>query len=194
MLRGGFDVHVVHAHAGAADHAQFRRGFDDFARDFGFGTDDQRDGVGDDGQQFRLRQPFGQHDDLKFRPLLQQRDAFRRNRITNDNFHSERRASVGDAPGKVKQRIQKIQQGVQHGPGRPSICSGRHPCRLGHKTAPTSKPGVHIRSPGWKPGDTAAKDGCRYGGSVRGVLPKGWSAGCLNPQPVAGGGGRGNSC
>ena len=87
MLRGGFDVHVVHAHAGAADHAQFRRGFDDFAGDLGFGTDDQRDGVGDDGQQFRLGQAFGQHDHLKFRPLLQQRDAFRRNRITNDNFH-----------------------------------------------------------------------------------------------------------
>ena len=25
----------------------------------------------------------------------------------------------------------------------------------------------HIRPPGWKPGDTAAKDGCRYGGSGR---------------------------
>jgi hypothetical protein len=87
VLRGGFDVHVIHAHAGAADHAQFRRGLNDLACDLGFGADDQRHRVSNDGQQFGFSQPFGQHDDLKFRPLLQQFDAFRRNRIANDNFH-----------------------------------------------------------------------------------------------------------
>ena len=59
--------------------------------DFGFGTDDQRDGVGHHRKQFRLRQPFGQHDDLEFRPLLQQRNALGRNWITNDNFHKKGR-------------------------------------------------------------------------------------------------------
>ena len=41
------------------------------------------------GSSSGFGQPFGQHDDLKFRTLLQQSDAFRRNRITNDNFHSK---------------------------------------------------------------------------------------------------------
>jgi hypothetical protein len=31
-------------------------------------------------------------------------------------------------------------------------------------------------------------------GGVKGVLPKGWSAGCLNPQLVAGASDCGNSC
>ena len=87
VLRGSFDVHIVHAHAGAADHAQRLRRLDDFLGHLGFRADDERDGVRHERQQFGFSQPFGQHDDLKFRPLLQQFDAFRRNRITNDNFH-----------------------------------------------------------------------------------------------------------
>jgi hypothetical protein len=43
----------------------------------------------------------------------------------------------------------------------------RHLCRPDHKNKPTSSPHFHIRPPGWKPDDTAAKDGCRYG-AVRG--------------------------
>ena len=55
---------------------------------FGFGADDQRRGVGHDGQQFRLGQTFGQHDDFKFGTLLEQRDAFGRDRVANDDFHN----------------------------------------------------------------------------------------------------------
>jgi hypothetical protein len=43
-------------------------------------------------------------------------------------------------------------------------CGGRHPaCRPARKIEPTSGPRFHIRPPGWKPGDTAARDGRRYG-------------------------------
>ena len=91
VLRGGFDVHVVHADARAADDAQLLRGLDDLAGDFGFRTHDQRRRVGHDREQFRLRQPLRQHDDFEFRPLLQQRNAFGRDRVANDDFHIKMR-------------------------------------------------------------------------------------------------------
>ena len=74
-LRGGFHVNVVHAHAGAADDAQLGGGFENFLGHLGFGTHDHRDHVADDGEQFRFGKAFGQNQDLKFRPLLQQLNA-----------------------------------------------------------------------------------------------------------------------
>ena len=76
VLRRRFHVHVVHTDTRAANDAQLGSGFDDLARDLGFGTNQQRDGIRHHRQQFRFRQPFGQNDDFKFRPLLEQRDAF----------------------------------------------------------------------------------------------------------------------
>jgi hypothetical protein len=56
----------------------------------------------------------------------------------------------------------------------PPICSGGHPaCRIWRHLAARTKKRTHlitrfhIKPPGWKPGYTAAKDGCRYGGSAR---------------------------
>ena len=69
-LRGGFHVHVVHAHARAADDAQLRRGLDDLARHLGFGPHDHRRDVGDQRQQFGFGQPLRQHDHLKFRAAV----------------------------------------------------------------------------------------------------------------------------
>ena len=88
MLGGGLDINVVHAHAGAAHDAQHLGGPDDFFGDLGFGPHDQRRGVGHQRQEFRLGEPVGQHDDIKFRPLLEQRDAFGGDGVANDDFHN----------------------------------------------------------------------------------------------------------
>lgn len=90
VLRGGLDVHIVHADPGAADHAQRLRRLDDFLGHLRFRTDDQRRGVGHERQQFRLRQFFGQDDDVKFGARLQQRDAFGRDGIADDDFHVQK--------------------------------------------------------------------------------------------------------
>ena len=76
VLRGSFHVHVVHTDTRAPDNAQFRRSLNDFARHLGLGTNDQRNCIRHNRQQFRLGQSFGQHDHLKLRTLLEQRDAF----------------------------------------------------------------------------------------------------------------------
>ena len=45
----------------------------------------------DDWQKFSLRKPLRQDDDFEFRTLLEQSNALRRNRVTNQNFHKGRR-------------------------------------------------------------------------------------------------------
>ena len=50
-LRGGGNVDVVHADAGAADHLEVRRGGDDLRRHLGGGADGEAIVVGDDGKQ-----------------------------------------------------------------------------------------------------------------------------------------------
>ena len=86
-LRGRVHVHVVHPHAGAADDQQIRRGGDDVLVDLGFRADDQGVGVLDQRQQFGLRHLLLEHGDFELFAPLQQRDAFRRNRVTNENIH-----------------------------------------------------------------------------------------------------------
>ena len=90
-LGGGFNIHIVHAHAGASDDAELGRGFEHVARHLGFGANDHRHRVGHDGQQFGFGQTLGQNDDLKFRSLLEQGDSFGGNRITNQYLHSKTR-------------------------------------------------------------------------------------------------------
>ena len=90
-LRGSFYIHVVNADSGATDDAELGRGFENLLGNLGFRTDNHRHGIRYDGEQFRLSETFGENHDLEFGSLLQQGDAFRRNRITNQNLHKTRR-------------------------------------------------------------------------------------------------------
>ncbi len=99
-LGGGIDIDIVHADAGAADDAEIGGGGDDLLGDLGLGADDHGVNVFHEGQQLRLRRLLLEDGDRKFRALLQQSDALRRNRITNQYIHSQ--ASVGKATGGVK--------------------------------------------------------------------------------------------
>ena len=74
-------------HARPADDAQIWRGLDDFPGDFGFGAHDQGVNILDQRQQGGFVRFLLQDRDFEFGPLLQQRDAFGRNRITNQNIH-----------------------------------------------------------------------------------------------------------
>jgi hypothetical protein len=88
--------------------------------------------------------------------------------------------AAGSRPGTLKRAATPWRQAFL-----PAVAGGipaarpqeRNPC---HDLAST------FRSPGWKPGDTAAKDGCRYGGSVQGGLPKFQSAAWDKPRSVLG--------
>ena len=75
--RRGLDVHVVHAHTGAAHDAQLGRGFENFLRHLGLGTHDHRLDIGDEREQFRLGKPLVQHRDLKLGPLFEQLNSLR---------------------------------------------------------------------------------------------------------------------
>ena len=62
---------------------------DDFAGHLGFGTNHHRHHILDQRQQLLFRMALGQNHDFELRPLLEQSYAFRRNRVTNQNFHKE---------------------------------------------------------------------------------------------------------
>ncbi len=86
-LGGGFDIDIVHAHSGAADHFQFGRGFHHLAGDFGLGTDHDGHGFGDEGNEFGFGQTLVEHGDFEFRPLLEQGNALGRNWVANQYIH-----------------------------------------------------------------------------------------------------------
>ena len=83
---GGVQVDVVHARAGARDHAQRRRGGDDLASHLRRAAHDQRVGVGDGGQQFGQRPAGGRIDDPSVL-LGEQGNSGPRQIIGNHNFH-----------------------------------------------------------------------------------------------------------
>ena len=87
VLRAGFDVYVIHADAGATDDAQLLRRLDDLLGHLGLGTHDERGRIRHEREQFRLGQPFREDHDVKFGPLLEQRDALGRDGVTDDDFH-----------------------------------------------------------------------------------------------------------
>ena len=74
-LGGGGDIHVVHAHAGAADDLELFGGLEDLRRHLGLGTHDHGVHVGDEREQLGLGEPLGQDGDLELRARLEKGDA-----------------------------------------------------------------------------------------------------------------------
>ncbi len=85
--RRGLDVHVVHAHAGAADHAQVGGGFEHFGGDFGLAAHDERGVAGDFCDQFAFGERLARVDvHFEQTALADFLDAARRNGIGNQDF------------------------------------------------------------------------------------------------------------
>src|SRR5687767_186017 len=98
---GGFDIDVVHSDASATDDPELGGGFHDVAGDLGLGPDDHGRDVFDDGDEFVLLEAFIEDNDLEVLALLQQVDAFGRDRITNQNFHFQRPVIMGIHPPNI---------------------------------------------------------------------------------------------
>ena len=95
-------VYVIDANAGAPNHPQGPGRFNDFAGYLCFGAHQHRHHVLDYPQQLFLGMALRQDHDLELGPLLQQRDAFRGNRVTHQDFH-KRTGIVGKAGGRVNE-------------------------------------------------------------------------------------------
>ncbi len=86
-LRGGVDINVVHAHAGAPDDLELLGGVHDPRRDPGLRTHDDGRGVRRQFDQLIFGWTGVQHDDVELRTLLKQLDALGGHRIANQYFH-----------------------------------------------------------------------------------------------------------
>ena len=86
-LRPGLDVDVVHTDTGATDDAQLRRGFENLRRNLRLRPHDDGGGIGHERDQIGFAVFLFEDDDVELRALLEEGDAFGRNRVTNQNFH-----------------------------------------------------------------------------------------------------------
>ena len=86
-VRGGLDIHVVHADARAADDFELFGGLENLLGDLGFRAHDDGIDLGDHGQKLGLGEALFEHGHLKFRALPEQFDAARRDWITDQNLH-----------------------------------------------------------------------------------------------------------
>src|SRR5262249_16021421 len=93
-LGGGFDVDIINPDASTANDTQLFGCLDNCLGDFGFGTNQQGDGVVHQWEQFGLGEAFGQNNDFEPGTLFQKGDAFWRHGITDQNLHQGMR-SVG---------------------------------------------------------------------------------------------------
>jgi len=102
FLGGGFDVHVVHADAGAPDHLQARGAFEQLRVRLHGAPHDQRRGVA----QFReqLLAPGLRLDHLPSRLGSQQLDPLAGNLFGNDDFHPPTPFGLCPAPGHSNRR------------------------------------------------------------------------------------------
>ena len=77
-LGGRFHIHIVHPHAGTADHPKLRGGINHFFRHFGLRSHHHGLHLLDEGEKLSLGGPFLEDGHIKFRALTKKFDAFGR--------------------------------------------------------------------------------------------------------------------